>query len=180
MTTFTPSQTQLTGALDDIAYETEQLIGICFHMIRHGPGPEQATAENQEAILTANVYLEAFLLHTRVLLDFFESRTRSSRHGNELDDVLALDYGFPATPVGIDRRLRERINQDLTHLSYSRTLRQGSAKDWLPEPMARALLARCDEFAAHLQRGRGTSVPDATRVRYSDIRRLVAELLRTS
>ena len=49
--------------LDDIALEIEQVIGTCFHMIQHGPGPEQATAENQEAILEANVYLNRATRH---------------------------------------------------------------------------------------------------------------------
>ncbi len=78
LTTFSPTPNQLADALDEIAYEIEQLIGICFQLIQHGPGPEEATTDNQEAILDSNVYLEAFLLHVRVLLDFFEYSKRSA------------------------------------------------------------------------------------------------------
>jgi hypothetical protein len=182
LTTFTPTQKELADALDDIALEIEQVIGICLHMIHHGPGPEQATAENQEAILEANVYLESFLLHARVLLDFFERPKRSVvRRGKELkelDDVLALDYGLPAEPIGIPQLLRDRLNKDLMHLSYSRTQRQGADRDWFPEPMARALLTRCDVFAEHLLKGAApVELPEAGQARYHEIRQLVAALL---
>jgi hypothetical protein len=126
-------------------------------------------------------YLESFLLHIRVLLDFFEHSKRSVRRGNELDDVLVLDYGLPAEPIGIPQLLRQRLNQDLAHLSYSRTQRQGADRDWFPELMARPLLTRCDVFAKHLLKGAAPlELPDAGRARYNEIRQLVAALLQAS
>lgn len=81
LTKFTPTHPQLVAAIDDVAYEVEQLIGICHHLTNHGPVPVGAAPETQRAIVDANVYLEAFLLHVRVLSDFFEARARSKRNG---------------------------------------------------------------------------------------------------
>ena len=89
------------------------------------------------------------------------------------------DYAFPATSVGIGESLTQRINQELTHLSYSRTARQDDNSNWVREPMARALLTRCAAFAAHLLSDSSRHLlTQNTKARFEQIQRLIEELLR--
>jgi hypothetical protein len=138
------------------------------HEAKKAQGPESPSS-----ILIDNVYLECFLLHIRVLLDFLERSTRSQRKGVELDDVLALDYGLPPQPIGLEHRLRQRLNQDVAHLSYSRTQRQEASKDWFPAAMALPVLARCDAFAAHVIPLGPPTVSEPVRERFEAIRDLI-------
>jgi hypothetical protein len=146
---FTPNSTQLQEGLEHVAYEMEQLIGICAWMI-HRYAANGGRPESAESVLEDTVYLEAFLVHVRVLTDFFERTTRSRLKDIELPDVLAQDYGFLPEPVGLDPSVRSRINQELAHLSYRRGALGTDARQWLPEAVARPLLLRCDAFAAHV------------------------------
>jgi hypothetical protein len=175
-TQFIPTKGQLDGALDHVAYEIEQLVGICLWMI-HSHAAQSSAAESSEAILEANVYLEAFLIHIRALSDFFERTDRTQRKGAELDDVLARDYHFAAQPLGLDDRVRQRINQELAHISYSRVNISPQSREWLPEAMARPLLTRCDAFAEHLLTGSGLPLNADNRERFAHIRAMIARLL---
>jgi hypothetical protein len=95
------------------------------------------------------------LIHGRTMIDFFE-RPVSARTN---DDVLAEDYGFPARPLDMDPELRERINKDLAHLTYSRlrhTAETAPWKLWLLNP----LRARAIEFLEHLVGQTRLHLPD--------------------
>ena len=176
---FTPAPAQLLAALDDIAYECEQVVGLCLYWIHQHTSGAGLAPQTREEILEANAYLEAFLLHVRVLVDFFERTTRQRRRNRELDDMLATDFGFATATVGIDESLRQRINQDVAHLSYSRTTRTDDARSWLPEAMARSLLEHCDSFAKHLLSGAATVVLTGDhRAHWGELREYVAALLR--
>ena len=176
-TPFLPTAKERRAALEDVAYEMEQLIGTTQYLASKGPRLDKSATEEPAEILDANVYLEAFLLHVRVLLDFLEHAQRGVRNKQELDDVLATDYGFPARPINIDAALRTRLNQDLAHLSYSRTKRLGEAKDWHLDVMARPVLERFDEFAAHILAQDDSAHPEGGRERFEVIRTMIGNLL---
>jgi len=136
VTRYVPSQSEKAAALSDVAYEIEQI----FALLSTWP---------RQMGLQQNAWLEAALIHTRQLLDFFEDSNRSVSKGRENDDVLALDFGFTAQPVVFNTLYRERLNKDLAHLSYSRQQRTGAAKSW-NLTLLQPLLERCREFADHV------------------------------
>ena|SRR2546426_1124591 len=139
---YTPTEEQKVEALGSIFYEIQQL---CY-----------AAQLDHNAQPVKNALLESALVHVRVLIDFFEKRKRSTFKADgrptENDDVLAADYGFPATPLNIAQRYRERLNKDLVHCSYSRNRRRlPEAKTWPVRDLALPLLERSIEFIDSLQ-----------------------------
>ena len=72
-------------------------------------------ARNQDLV---NLFLEAFLLHARNIRDFLA-------WSNNPNDVIASDYvGRPVRvrmPLLRSRKVRERLNRRIAHLSYSRS-----------------------------------------------------------
>ena len=138
---FSPTAPQTRAALEAILYEIEQLLG--------------ASGVQTKNLWQNNALLESTLIHVRVLLDFFEKSSRSTRRQGtdkvELDDVLSLDYGFPAQQISISSDDRERLNKDLAHLTYSRTLRGPQDKKWKYKEMVGPVLERCEKFLAHLE-----------------------------
>lgn len=131
--------------------------------------------------LIMNAYLESMLVHVRVLLDFFEHEHRSA-HGSgagrrENDDVLSLDYGFPARPIDLDGQYRARLNKDLVHLSYSRNERRlPDGKMWHRAVVVRPLVERCVEFVDALGEGRWQRTGE-TASKWRDLRANLARLI---
>lgn len=124
-----PTEQQVADALRVVRYEMEQLLG-CY---RFKP---RIRAER-------NMRLESFLLHYRVLLDFF-----ARGHERKDDDVLAADFGYRSEGVAMPAKERSRLNKDLAHLTYSRLNRKN--KEWDLDKLMGAMLPRCAEFARHL------------------------------
>lgn len=124
-----PSDDDKIKALADIRYEFEQL-AILFLLAPFPLG------------VLGNARLEALLVHVRLLLSFFKDSTRK----RGLKDVLAADYGFKAKGFPFDnQKFRDRLNQDLAHLSYERTRRLD--KRWRPAEFVPVMLVRCKAFA---------------------------------
>jgi hypothetical protein len=137
---YTPTPTETAAALSDVAYEIEQILGGLVTWAPTDP-------------VTHNARLEALLLHTRVVLEFFEHSRR------ERDNVLAIDYQFSARAVPLDSKLRERLNKDLVHLTYSRQQRLGPAKNWNLKQLLTPLLECSRQFADHVVATRLNSLP---------------------
>ena len=135
MNKFVPSATQLKGALDHIYYEIAQLA--------------MSLIETKNPVID-NALVESRLIHVRALLDFFQKKGRSTSKGAELDDVLSLDFGFPAQQVGIPSVYQERLNKDLAHLTYSRSQRLPSDKPWPHDQVILPVLKLAEHFAEHL------------------------------
>jgi hypothetical protein len=133
---YVPSPAEKAAALEDVAYEIEQIVELL------SPWPSSPS-------LQQNAWLEATLVHSRQLLDFFEDSNRSKRHGRENDDVLAVDFQFVAASIALDDQFRERLNKDLVHLSYSRQKRRPANKGWDLGKL-QPLLERSRDFAEHV------------------------------
>jgi hypothetical protein len=131
---------QKQAVLEAVFYEVEQLLA--------------ASLIKTNDIYINNALLESTLVHARILLDFFEkSRRATYREGNrrtELDDVLAVDYGFVAQEVQIPPNDRERLNKDLAHLTYSRATRKPKDRWWDYTQVVYPILTRSREFVEHL------------------------------
>lgn len=93
--------------------------------------------------------------HARLLYAFFE--TPSSKRGRD-DDVLAEDFGFPASRINLAEDDRLRLNKDLFHLTYSRLRHTPQTKPW-PSSIISCLYEPCVAFIEHIlcspHRGRG-------------------------
>ena len=152
---FVPTEADRIGSLTHVAYEMEQIRDLLSTFPR-------------EQGLQMNAWLEALLIHVRLLLDFFEYTRRSVTKGQENDDVLACDYGFPASHVEISTIFRERLNKDLAHLSYSRQKRLGAAKQWDVRDLS-PLLVRCREFAEHVCENWADKVSPDVRARWAQL-----------
>jgi hypothetical protein len=135
MTKFTPSSSQLNDTLDHIYYEIAQMIG---------------TLRSTNDVTLNYALVESRLIHVRALLYFFEKPNRAERKGKELDDVLSLDYEFPAKDVGINEFYTNRLNKDLAHLTYSRSERTPTEKRWPNNQVVWPILECCDQFCQHL------------------------------
>lgn len=128
--TYRPEEEEKLKALDELFYEIEQLLGTM--------GPKTGKRE------VDNARLESRLIHVRNLLDFFAHQRR------DRDDVLASHFGFPFSPVSIDRLFADRLNKDLAHLTYSRTSRSEFQRGWPAAQVVVPTLSRCKEFINYI------------------------------
>lgn len=136
MTKFVPTTHQLNETLGHIFYEIAQITETLSIMA--------------DSIVVNNALVEARLIHIRALLEFFQQKIRMVRRNDELDDVLASDYGFDHCTVGIDQPYTERLNKDLAHLTYSRASRLPSDKPWPYDKVIMPMLKCCERFGEHL------------------------------
>lgn len=145
---YNPTTDEVAGALPHVAYEVKQTLGLLQNLNSCTDG------------YTKNARLEALLLHARVLLDFFEHTRR------EKDNVLATAYGYPASEIKIDDGLRNRLNKDLAHLTYSRLQRQGAETNWDLGSLLKPILVRFSEFADHVVETKLNMLPAAEQTRW--------------
>jgi len=84
-----------------------------------------------------NVFVEAFGIHLRALLEFFLHLETYKE-----DDVLAVDYmgakrwTTPVLPPAVDdvvKKARERVNKEVGHLTTARKDDDDPTKDWRDE-----------------------------------------------
>lgn len=91
--------------------------------------PRVGTGINTTEVIEASVFVECFLLHARVLRDFFCSS------GYKPDDVTAGEFvsGWSAPPVSDYHTLdgeKERLNKALAHLTTTRVQYETNGKEW--------------------------------------------------
>lgn len=89
-----------------------------------------------------NASLDTTLVHTRILLDFFEV-DNVSRYK---DDVLSMDMGFPAKKIMGSKGLKKMIHKRLSHLTYTRSKFIDSDKKYWDMKVFRPLVRRCEKF----------------------------------
>ena len=65
--------------------------------------------------------------HARVLIYFFECGLSSKKLD---DDLVAEDFGFDPSLIGISPEDRDRLNKDLFHLTSSRLRHDAKTKAW--------------------------------------------------
>lgn len=98
-----------------------------------------------------NCIIEATLVHTRALLEFFQ-RTRKSPCKNppHKDDILAEDYGFTPEAFPFSPEFRKRINTSIAHPSYARTRITDHERHWDFTGFIPPILLRSSTFFQHL------------------------------
>lgn len=98
------SDTELLSALKEHVKYEHDMLKFTAKMLR---GSSNLTAELKNALL------ESFLLHFRILFDFY-------RNWGQLDDDMWASDFCNWCPVAYDKELSERLNKCLAHLTYAR------------------------------------------------------------
>lgn len=148
-----PTDKQIQDVAHAVLYEVALFIGLYTRLFR---------GETSTDWVICNACLEAWLLHARNLIAFFET----SQEDRCKDDVVSEDYGFAAQRLPINSTIRFRLNKDLTHLTFARIARTRNTsesrqkKKWNPQDFL-PLLKRCDEFVPHMQRDYPAGPDDA-------------------
>jgi hypothetical protein len=144
-------------AIGDIFYEADMLYRTYIEFWE-----PRAIARKKLPQLIHNCCIEATLVHTRALLEFFE-RSRKDKNRPHKDDVLAEDYGFPTQLFSFSNDLRKRINLSVAHLSYARARVAAVERHWDFHAFVPPILLRASEFFRHLL-GAAVTLPDGLTV----------------
>ena len=165
---YSPSEAEKARALADVYYELQQ-VWASSHLSSNDP-------------LVTNAFVESYLVHVRVLLDFFERRQRSTfRDGSEIqenDDVLSADFGFAPRPIDLARIYRERLNKDLVHLAYARGHRLAESRGWPKGDVVIPIVARGIELIDFMGNRRLAPSPGISLADWMLLRERLEELRR--
>ncbi len=126
-------------ALEHCHYEIDMMVQTCELRGR-------IKCDSQEDLrVLRNALLESFLTHARSLLDFFENKTPKYP-----TDIPVCHYGFESVEIAGSGCMRDRINKEISHLTYERQLDCASEKkEWHFDEFT-PLFERCREFLEHV------------------------------
>ena len=127
-----PTDIEIEQAVALIYYEIKQLIDSTL------------LSQDVKDIRFKNAFVESVLVHTRILIEFFENERRWK------DDVLTSDFGFSPKKLNISDHDRDRLNKDLAHLTYSRLNRSHEEKNWDYINVVLPILIRASEYIKFL------------------------------
>jgi hypothetical protein len=135
-----PTPEQIARALPHVRYEIESFL-------------QTPDYDKRNKALEESVYFRK-MAHCRVLYYFFKKRAkeRIDRGDRIDDDVVSEDFEFPACDVyGSDRRkLLNRFNKDLLHLTYDRLNRTSNTKPWPMDELFPPVAERAKLFIDHI------------------------------
>ena len=121
---FIPGRGKRIAAIKDVVYEYANLMAAAHYSL-HGSAPWRTNCD------------DAFLLGCRKLDEFLMRVKRSVKHGQELDDILVVDY-LPTNatrpwdlPIWI-AEWRGPMNKQLAHIAYSRD-KEWNHLIWVPQ-----------------------------------------------
>lgn len=100
---------------------------------------------NEINYISTDIKLDYFLLHSRVLIDFFIDKNPRYK-----DDIISSDFGFHDNEFIISPDTLNNINKRLPHLTYERNLSYGSTFIWQGDLINFPLLKACSKFLEHL------------------------------
>lgn len=134
MNDFVPGPAQTAAALYHVRYEIEQL-AILF----------QERTVPRETFLR-NALIESGVVHLTILAEFFSTPCRDRYK----DDVLAEDFGFPASVSPVEKADIERRNKEVAHLTYTRSGHTPEEWCWAFDRLVPPALELARRFIAHL------------------------------
>jgi hypothetical protein len=123
-----PTTEQRLAILNDVLYEMEMFVHLPLHC---------------DLPILQNTVTESYLIHARVLCDFFQKDRYS-------DDVVCDDFGFSRSPLGVPEGIEGRFDKCLAHLTYSRLKFTGDARLWISDYFRPQLTRRIKEFLMHI------------------------------
>lgn len=124
-----PTHNMKCRVFDEVLYEIEMFVSLPM--------------DSPQNVLH-NSLAEAFLLHARVLAEFFQT---SIRRG---DLVICSDFGFTPAPIDPMNEIEARYEKALAHLTYARLNTSGTSKSWLYKNFASKIRKRILEFLYHM------------------------------
>jgi hypothetical protein len=146
--TFAPTDEQKLAALGHIFYEMQAFAGLC----RIDSGQITYAPNEQLGGVLRKTYAEAMLMHVLTLLDFFECSIRKrASYAFRSDNIISEDFGFPHRTPLIADALRDRINKEVVHLSYSRPPLADLDAPWDWPRIVQPIAARCLAFVEHVE-----------------------------
>ena len=123
-----PTPKQRSAVLNDVLYEMEMFVHLPLHC---------------DLAILQNAVTESYLIHARVLCDFFQK----DRHK---DDVVCDDFDFTRLPLGVSKDIERRFDKCLAHLTYSRLDFTGDTQQWIIDHFRPKLTSRIKEFLMHI------------------------------
>ena len=122
--------------------------------------PRVGTGISSEEVRDASTLVESFLIHARVLRDFF------CRERHKADDVIARVFisGWTQPPVSDYSYIsaqKERLDKALAHLTTSRVKDDSEGKQWDVVTIRREIEPMIDRFLAELPNDRRPWFKDA-------------------
>ncbi|MFC1585742.1 hypothetical protein ACFL5V_09365 [Fibrobacterota bacterium] len=141
---------QKIAATKHILYEMVEMI-LCNKQIN--ALAQNFNPEDDSQCCAKSAYLEALLLHIRILRDFFQfkPKTPDKRDINNRmtrADMYSVDFGFKQQKILFDPELRFRLNKELAHLSYHRL---HSSIFWYGTETIEKIIPACKAFLMHLK-----------------------------
>ena len=133
MTYQEPTEEMKCQVFDEVLYEIEMFVSLPM--------------DSPQNVLH-NALAEAYLLHARVLNEFFQTQQRRG------DLVISSDFGFPAAPIDTLNEIEMRHEKALAHLTYSRLSMSGTSKTWLYKNFGTKIRTRVLEFLYHMLKKR--------------------------
>jgi hypothetical protein len=124
-----PNDDMRQRIFDEVLYEIEMFISLPM--------------DSPQSVLH-NALAEAFLLHGRVLTEFFQTTKRRD------DQVLCSDFGFSPSAIDPMNEIEARHRKALAHLTYARLNMSGTSKSWLYKTYAPKIRKRILEFLYHM------------------------------
>jgi hypothetical protein len=128
-----PTEEMKCRIFDEVLYEIEMFVSLPM--------------DSPQNVLH-NALAEAYLLHARVLNEFFQT---SQRRG---DLVMASDFGFAPAPIDPMNEIEMRHEKALAHLTYARLNMSGTSKTWLYKNFSSKIRTRILEFLYHMLKNR--------------------------
>jgi len=139
-----PTDEMRSRILDEVLYEIEMFVALPM--------------DSPQNVLH-NALAEAYLLHARVLNEFFQTTQRRG------DLVLCADFGFPPSAIDAMNEIEMRHEKALAHLSYARLNMSGTSKTWLYKNFGTKIRTRILEFLYHLLKKRPIALSEEQEAR---------------
>ncbi|MDX6766570.1 MAG: hypothetical protein SFU85_07250 [Candidatus Methylacidiphilales bacterium] len=134
-----PTPEMKQKVFNEILYEIEMLVSLPM--------------DSPQSLLH-NVLTEAYFLHTRVLVEFFQTEQRID------NQVLCSDYGFPPEPIDPLKEIEARHHQYITHLTYGRLKPGGTSRSWIQKNFDPKLRKRITGFLLHIIKSRPVTLDE--------------------
>ncbi|MCE0498459.1 MAG: hypothetical protein LV481_10995 [Methylacidiphilales bacterium] len=132
---FKPTPEQKLMALEHVLYEMEMFIYLKILNL--------GTTSLKHAGIVNNAIVEAYLLHARVLNDFFSKTPKK-------DDISCTHYCFKISEAVIAEEIENRFHKSLAHLTYSRLCFTGDTKAWIDSKIYPPLAYRIKAFSTRI------------------------------
>ena len=112
--------------------------------------------DKTEALMVANMFIDVIAVHARVLLEFFRDGKSQDDDDVRANDFMKVGETWTAPDIDNDakythlKQVKERINKEVTHLTYDRVRHTKSSWKFTPIlvelfDITHSFISKCDE-----------------------------------